>query len=283
MTRRLSLSLCLTAIWACTPAVPEGGAGGAPGTGGIPTAGAGNSGGAGGSGGAHPHVPDAAMDTSGPPSDGASVDPNPGAGDAAHESDMAKPVTDPATLAIAGELQGAFLQVDCASPEIELQYCHPEDKGIQNLTFKFGGEFGRTYSVVLRVWGVVEGVRYTGGQPGGEHFYVGGKGSTPGTAEYGLVVGSQTYHLNYFEQDGGEHYTYGVSYETTAITIPGGTVLGLFVRDPDDFMNTNHMDSTAAHPSPGLLARLAKIKSQPLQGQYVYLEVASATLVGPRP
>jgi hypothetical protein len=119
-------------------------------------------------------------------------------------------------------------------------------------------------------------VKYTGGKVGGEHFYIGGKGSTPGIAEYGLVVGAQTYYLNHFEQDAGEHYTYGVSYQTVAIPIPGGTVLGLFVHDPDDFINTNHMDSTAAYPSPGLLSHLTSIKSQPLQGQYVYLEVASA-------
>jgi hypothetical protein len=272
----------LSGVATCTPAVdatddPAGGGGG--GTGGIVATGGAGMTGMTKTGGVHGHV-DAASGAPGAGGNGGNggSDDAATADDAGDDSAMAMPVTDPATLAIAGELQGAFLQVDCASPEIELQYCHPKDKGIQNLTFKFGGQTGKIYDVVLRVWGVVEGVRYTGGKPGGEHFYIGGKGSTPGTAEYGLVVGKQTYYLNYYEQDGGEHYTYGVSYQTVSIPIPGGAVIGLYVHDPDDFMNTNHMDSNAANPSPGLLTHLEAIKSQPLQGQYVYLEIASATL-----
>jgi hypothetical protein len=276
MMKRVAAFSLLCLATACSPTIDQpadptgsgsGGTGGTAGDGGSRT------------GGIHGHGPDGAAVASGGGGGNAGSASNDAAGedDASDDSAMAIPVTDPATLAIAGELQGAFLQVDCASPEIELQYCHPKDKGIQNLTFKFGGQPGKIYDVVLRVWGVVEGVRYTGGKPGGEHFYIGGKGSTPGTAEYGLVVGAQTYYLNYYEQDGGEHYTYGVSYQTVPIPIPGGTVLGLYVHDPDDFMNTNHMDSNAANPSPGLLTHLEAIKSQPLQGQYVYLEVASAT------
>ena len=281
MIKRLVLCLCLAAPLGCTPAAPESSGPGAQGGG----TGADANEGTGGTGGSHGHLHDAALAGGGAGGNGpaldAAHDPEPAAEDGRDESDMARSVSDPASLAIAGQLQGAFLQVDCASAEIELQYCHPKDKGIQNLTFKFGGEPGKTYSVVLRVWGVVEGVRYVGGKAGGEHFYIGGMGNTPGTAEYGLIVGPRTYYLNYFEQDAGEHYTYGVSYETDAITIPGGAVLGLFVHDPDDFMNTNHMDSKPDHPSPGLQAHLAQIHSQPLQGQFVYLEVASATLAAP--
>jgi hypothetical protein len=268
----VTLGLALVAA-ACAPSAqePDAPTAGSGGAGGV-----GAAGGTGGSrtGGGHGH--DAAADASSGGGSGGQADAG-GDDTAGDDSAMAMPITDPAMLALAGELQGAFLQVDCASPEIELQYCHPKDRGIQNLTFKFGGQPGKVYDVVLRVWGVIEGVRYTGGKAAGEHFYIGGKGSTPGTAEYGLVVGALTYYLNHYEQDGGEHYTYGVSYQTVAIPIPGGTVVGLYVHDPDDFMNTNHMESKAANPSPGLLTHLAAITSQTLQGQYVYLEVASVT------
>ena len=47
----------------------------------------------------------------------------------------------------------------------------------------------------------------------------------------------------------------------------------LFVHDPDDFMNTNHMDSLPADAPPALQARLDVIRGQRLQGQFVYLEV----------
>jgi hypothetical protein len=273
---RTAFTFAFLAACGCSPVVGGDPAGGN----GSPGSGGGGSGGSasGGAGGLHHpdgHVPagtGGSDDAGAPPDDGAAGE------DAPSRSDMAMSVSDPAVLAIAGQLQGAFLQLDCASEEIELQYCHPKDKGIQNLTFKFGGEVGKTYQVVLRVWGVVEAVRYAGGQSGGEHFYIGGKGTTPGIAEYGLLIGPKTYYLNDFQDTPGEHYTYGISYETVPISIPGGTLVGLYVHDPDDFINTNHMETVAADPSPGLLVHLAKINAQPLQGQYVYLEVASATL-----
>ena len=59
-----------------------------------------------------------------------------------------------AAQAVAGELHGAFLRVECASEEIELQYCHPQDKGIREIPLRIGGEPGRTYQVtVARVGG----------------------------------------------------------------------------------------------------------------------------------
>jgi hypothetical protein len=185
--------------------------------------------------------------------------------------------------AIAGQLQGAFLEVDCASEEIELQFCHPKDMGVENLMLKFGGEFGKSYEVTLGVWGVVEGILFQGGTVLGEHCYTGGTSNTPsiGTsglpAEYGLVVGSQTYVLNYFEFGAGEHYTYGMEYVTDPITIPGGSDLTLFVRSPDDMMNTNHMESGVMHPPASLARRLAAIESQPLQGQFIYIEAKRIT------
>jgi hypothetical protein len=236
------------------PHSPDGGSGGA--------GGAANNGGSGGS-------PDAAATSDGEPQ----PDPD------APRAPMATPITDPTALAIAGELQGAFLQLDCAGPEIEFQFCVPKDRGILNVPLKFGGQPGKMYAVTLRVWGVVEGVNYAGGRKAGEHFYIGGTGTTPRTAEYGLTVGNQSYHLNHFVIGAGDHYTYGVSYETEPIMIPGGAAMVLYVRDPDNFINTNHMQSEADNPSPGLETKLAVIKSQPLQAQFVYIEIGSAKSV----
>jgi hypothetical protein len=177
-----------------------------------------------------------------------------------------------------GELDGAFLELDCASEEIELQFCHPEDKGNREIPLSFGGEAGKAYSVVLGVWAVTETVTYQGGSKAGEHFYIGGASATPHTAEYGLRVGDKTYFLNHMDADSGEHYTYGYQYVTPAITIPGGATVVLFVHNPqtpDDLINTNHMVSVADNPPPRLQQKLAVIHSRPLEGQYVYLEVQS--------
>jgi hypothetical protein len=181
-------------------------------------------------------------------------------------------------VAIAGQLEGAFLELECAGEEIEFQFCRPKDMGKRQLNLLFGGEQGKRYSVVLGVWGVVEGVTYKNGMKAGDHFYIGGLGDTPGTAEYGLVIGDTTYYLNHFEIGAGDHYTYGISYTTPPITIVGGSTLTLYVNSPDDLVNTNHMQSEADTPTPGLLRHLEAIKMERVPGQYVYIEVVSAGL-----
>jgi hypothetical protein len=189
-----------------------------------------------------------------------------------------EPLSAPA-LAIAGDLQGAYLELECLSEEIEFQFCRPKDRGQRQVTLHVGGEVGKKYSFVLGVWGVVEGVTYQNGIKGGDHFYIGGKGNTPGTAQYGLTVGDLTYYLNHFEIGAGEHYTYGISYSTPPIVIPGGATLTLYVDDPDNFVNTNHMQSEADNPPPGLLPHLAAIAKETPPGQFVYLEVLSVSPV----
>jgi hypothetical protein len=242
-------------------------------------------GGAGGTGGA------GASGGSGGRSAGAGGTPGTGgAGHAGHDAgnaelgtsaDAADAATDhaevpPEVLAIAGGLQGAFLQLDCAGPEVELQFCAPEAMGKKSVTVKMGGEPGKKYAVALAVWGVMETITYRNGRPGGGDLYIGGESGTPNIAEWGLTTGTETFYLNHFEMCAGEHYTYGIHYESNLITLPGGATLTLFVRDPDNFINTNHMDSQAEDPPPGLAPQLAKIRAMPLQGQYVYVEVVSA-------
>jgi hypothetical protein len=193
------------------------------------------------------------------------------------EPDLAAPtLLPPETREIAGELHGAFLELECQSEEIEFQFCVPKDGGRRSVTLKFGGAFGKTYAVTLAVWGVMETVTYKDGVQSGDHFYAGGVASTPMTAEYGLEIGSQTYYLNYQLVGAGEHYTYGIQYQTPAISIPGGVTITLFVRDPDNFVNTNHMQSMVTDPPPRLREQLRRIMTEKVQGQFVYVEVTTA-------
>jgi hypothetical protein len=198
--------------------------------------------------------------------------------DAEVEEDSA-PVP-PATaeaIAIAGQLHGAFLQLDCVSEEIELQFCLPEMRGKKRVPLRFGGQPGKRYQVTLRVWGVMEAITYRGGIQDGKHFYIGGQVATPMTAEYGLEAGTERYYFNHRDIGAGEHYTYGYTYVTTIpITITGGAALTLYVSDPDNFINTNHMESAVNDVTPGLQKKLDAILAQPLQGQFIYLEVATA-------
>jgi len=193
------------------------------------------------------------------------------------EPDLAAPtLLPPETLAIAGELHGAFLELECQSEEIEFQFCLPKDGGRRSVTLKFGGAFGKTYAVALAVWGVMETVTYKNGTLLARYFYEDGVADTPMTAEYGLEIGGKTYYLNYQVVGAGEHYTYGIQYETPAITIPGGATITLFVRDPDNFVNTNHMQSMVTDPPPRLRQHLRRIMTERVQGQFVYVEVKSA-------
>ena len=179
------------------------------------------------------------------------------------------------TAGIEGELHGAFLELECESGEIEMQFCVPRDMGKRSLMLRFAGEAGRTYAVVLRVWGVVEAVKYEGGEKTAPHLYVGGRSATPDTAEYTLEVAGQRYQLNHFDNNAGEHYTYAMEYTTPPIPIPGATTLRLSVDSPDDLVNTNHMETAVAAPPPALRQKLEKMQDDPLDWQYVYLEVAS--------
>jgi hypothetical protein len=214
-----------------------------------------------------------------PPGADAAVTPDAGiAHDASPPApDLAAPtLLPPETAGIAGELHGAFLELECTGEEIEFQFCVPRDMGIRSVRLKFGGTAGKTYSVVLAVWGVMETIKYKGGTLSGEAFYTGGTPDTPMTAEYGLEIAGQTYFLNYREIGAGEHYTYGIQYHSPAIPIPGGATITLFVRDPDDFVNTNHMQSMVTDPPPRLREQLRRIDMEMPQSQFVYVEVVSA-------
>src|SRR5688572_21041053 len=78
-----------------------------------------------------------------PPAD-AAVEPRPDAGEP--EPDLvSSTLLFPEILVIVGELHGAFLELECASEEIEFQFCVSKDGGRRSVALKFGGTSGWSY------------------------------------------------------------------------------------------------------------------------------------------
>ena len=185
-----------------------------------------------------------------------------------------------APQAIAGELDGAFLEPKCTD-EQKNGFCH--HSGVIEQRVKFGGEAGKEYDVTLNVWGVAEGIKYEGGQPQGDHFYAGGQGVTPRYSPCGLKVGDTTYFLNR-KEDRANDQVYKFEFTTPAIKIPGQADLLLYCTDDDSkHTSINHPpplgqavngSHVIENPPERLKARLG---SQPYASLFLYLEVASAT------
>jgi len=276
----VSIAHCLTILFfglaaGCTPAVSPGSRGAdASAAGGKADAtstrppiggnrGSGDAGGGGGQGGTE----------AGTPADGAADI----VCDEIEEPPPPHPMPTPEEIAIAGDLHGAYLLMECAD-KIDDQFCVPKDRATKELPLKFGGDPDTIYNVVLRVWGSVEGITYKNGQMAGKNFYVGGESDTPNYATYGLTAGETTYYLNNFDRGKGtgSHYTYTIDYATPAIPIRGGSLLTLFCRDDDNIFTNNHMDTGPKDPPAGLIPKLAVMPREvDLIGQFVYIEVAS--------
>jgi hypothetical protein len=183
--------------------------------------------------------------------------------------------------AVAGELDGAFLEPKCTDAP-KNGFCH--HSGVIEQKLRFGGEAGKSYDVTLNVWSIHEGIVYSGGQPQGDHFYVGGEGITPRYSPCALKVGDQKYFLNR-KEDRANDKVYKFEYTTPAIRIPGQAELLLYCVDDDkkhisinhpppllDAANGSHV---IANPPERLKARLG---SQPFGSLFIYMEVASATV-----
>jgi hypothetical protein len=229
------------------------GSGGASGTGGSPGTGGAGSGGTPGTGGS-PGTPDASpMETGGEPSNPA---------------------------AVAGTLDGAFLEPKCTDTPRN-GFCH--HSGVIEQKLKMGGEAGKTYDVTLKVWAIAEGIKFSGGQPAGDHFYTGGMSVTPRYSPCGLKVGETTYWLNR-KEDRANDKIYKFEYTTPAIKIPGQADLLLYciddaskhisINNPPPLGNAANGRHTIEMPPERLKAKLGM---QPYAFTFIYLEAASAT------
>jgi hypothetical protein len=267
----------------------RGGTGGAPatppasgGSGGTASSGTGGAGGVGGGGGGG--IADAAPGGAGGSggsggggsAGGGSADgPGPGDGGAADAGEGGStPVA-----AIAGELDGAFLQPKCTDTPSN-GFCH--HSGVIEQKIKFGGEAGKTYDVTLKVWGIMEGIRFSGGEPAGDHFYTGGMSITPRYSPCALKVADKNYYLNR-KEDRANDKVYKFEYTTPAIKIPGQAELLLFcVDDASKHISINNppplgQAANGRHTIENPPERLkAKLGMQPYAFLFTYLEVASA-------
>ena len=188
---------------------------------------------------------------------------------------------DPAA-AVAGELDGAYLEPKCTD-EPENGFCH--HSGVIEQKVRFGGDAGKSYDVTLNVWSVSEGIRYSGGQAHGEHFYVGGEGVTPRYSPCALKVGEQNYFLNR-KEDRANDKVYKFEYTTPVIRIPGQAQLLLYcVDDAKKHISINHppplhKPENGSHVLTNPPQRLkTRLGTQPFANLFIYLEVASATAV----
>jgi len=181
--------------------------------------------------------------------------------------------------AVAGELDGAYLEPKCTD-EPKDGFCH--HGGVIEQKLKFGGEAGKAYEVTLNVWAIQEGIIYAGGTPHGDHFYVGGMGVTPRYSPCSLKVGDTDYFLNRKEGRARDH-VYKFEYTTPPIRIPGQADLLLYCVDdtkkhislnhPPPLGKSEHGSHVIANPPERLKARLG---TQPYGQMFIYLEAASA-------
>jgi hypothetical protein len=156
------------------------------------------------------------------------------------------------------------------------QFCQAKDgQADQKIPLKFGGEAGKMYDVVMKVWGIVEMQTYKTGMPLGEHMQMGADETMVGNANYsvyGLIVGETFYALNRYPTAGGDKVV-AMYYTSPPIKIPGGATLTLRHFDKNNHATRNFSKLSVPEPTPGLLA---KIKSQPFDGSFLYIEVVSA-------
>jgi hypothetical protein len=188
--------------------------------------------------------------------------------------------SDPTPSVIAGQLDGAYLEPQCTDTP-ENGFCH--HSGVMEQRLKFGGEAGKQYDVSLNVWSIAEGIVYEGGQPQGQHFYVGGKGITPRYSPCALKVGEQNYFLNR-KDDRANDQVYKFEYTTPPIRIPGQADLLLYcvddakkhisINNPPPLGKPENGAHVIAAPPPRLKTRLGQ---QPFANTFIYLEVAQAS------
>ena len=141
-------------------------------------------------------------------------------------------------------------------------FCRPESMGIKNVMFQMGGEAGKIYDVKLKVTAILEGIAYAGGMPVGDHFYIGGRGTT---ANYGsLRAGGRvaTYFINRHAGRRRQHPQ--VRVHDAGDQDPGRSLVALFCRDTNNHltMNSERGKHVIAMPPPSWPPRSACSRSR---------------------
>jgi hypothetical protein len=128
---------------------------------------------------------------------------------------------------------------------------------------KFGGEPGKHYKVTLRFRGVVEPMKYKGGERDGDYFYIGGQPDDPTYNIYELKVSSPAAHYYLNRQDATGHKIFTIDYQKT-IEIDGGATLTIHGDGQNGLMISNFLKLTVPEVPPF---------PKPFNGQFIQANV----------
>lgn len=185
----------------------------------------------------------------------------------------------------AGKLHGHLHKLKCGALQDARSCKLSPDQERSRMDVVMGGDPGTVYDVKLRVRGLVEPRRYSGGalhEPGNKWFYAGGapdplkKGGGHQYNIYQISVSDpkQDYFLNRDTDDylgGGYipgHTIYKLDYAVT-IKVKGGATVSVIT---DDYAKSGMINNADKQVVDGIPASLLE---QPWDGQFFYLEVES--------
>lgn len=169
--------------------------------------------------------------------------------------------------AVLPDLHGARLEVPCNPPSV------PGMDGCTSaipppLMLTAGGEPGATYSVTIRVRGVLEHKSYAGGEGEGQ-FRIGGTPDDTTWNVYRLQVGDTVYHLNAGVSS--ERFCHAIDYQA-AIQVRTGDEVVLREDDTDGLMIVNIDDRSP--PAPIVVPDVAPYPAA-FDGQFLQIDVVA--------
>jgi hypothetical protein len=190
----------------------------------------------------------------------------------------------------AGKLHGFLHKLKCGEAQDARSCKLSPDQERSRLDVVIPGDPGTTYQVRLRVRGLVEPRRYSGGQlvdPANKWLYKGGapdplrKNNGQAYNIYQIAVSEpkQDYFLNRDTDDhlgGGyvpSHSTFKIDYPLN-LTVKGGATVSVITDDEAKSGMINNADKQVVDGVPATLIE------QPWDGQFFYLEVESITPLG---
>jgi hypothetical protein len=198
------------------------------------------------------------------------------------------PVSGPAAPAAlgpqaAGKLHGFLHKLSCGQAQ-DARSCKLAPEQERSRTdVVLGGDPGTVYDLTLRVRGLMEPRRYTGGAlhtPGNKYFYAGGapdplkknNGQAYNVYQIAVTDPKQDYFLNRDTDDalgGGytpSHSVFNVDY-TVTIKARGGATISVITDDQPRSGMINNADKLVVAGVP------ADVIAQPWDGQFFYIEV----------
>jgi hypothetical protein len=191
-------------------------------------------------------------------------------------------------IELAGALHGHCRTQLCGPDLGDGKSCQLTSDQLRTEVFSFGGDAGTTYDVTLRIRGLVEPRRYTGGMLQDPEtsgwFYVGGEPDNQ-TANSGHLYGilkidvsdpPQHYFFNrdsqgYSDDQTANHELYVLN-ELGTIRVRGGATVGVVNDDAEGSGMIRNHRNLSVEGVPG------ECVEQPWDGQFFYIEVESVSV-----